>query len=63
MALSGMEGVEWDSDAIELSGLVTGEGLWDVTVPQLLCNRSGQKMGWQVGHPEGASEKWANMSM
>lgn len=45
MVLSRMEGVEWDRDAIELSGLVTGEGLWDATVPQLLCNRSGQKMG------------------
>lgn len=45
MALSRMEGVEWDRDAIELSGLVIEEGLCDVTVPQLLCNRSGQKMG------------------
>lgn len=45
MALSRMEGVEWDRDAIELNGLVIGEGHWDATVPQLLCNRSGQKMG------------------
>lgn len=45
MALSRVEGVEWYRDAIELSGLVIGEGLWDVTVPRLLCNRSGQKMG------------------
>lgn len=44
MALSRMEGVEWDRDAIELSGLVFGEGLWGAIVPRLLCNRSGQNM-------------------
>lgn len=40
-----LDGVEWDRDATELNGLVTVEGLWDATVPRLLCNRSGQNMG------------------